>query len=672
MQTRATSLVALGCSLAASLAFAVAPQQPTSTAAPTDVPPMATDVAGDANGLNGQGLEDLGSQPTPAQIDDADILGARITSTWSTTRGADGLLDRTFTGVEFRTALSAAPTASSVPALHRFIGTIDGCETWVQFAVGTAGGADHGTATVRQYGTSCGIPDDPNTGLRGSRSFDGLGIDWGWDADTGEAVVTVDARLVDPALRDTIVRDAVYLLSELHVRHYSAAGFTAPVIDEMAGQGGYAYLGADVPADEEPGDDEPVGGDPGGDGNDVPRDTASACDRHDTDATGTTDTAGTDRTGVTADTITLGVHAPATGAAPLPTTSFEHGKDLYWRTVTEDCGETVLGRSTVEVEYRDDKFSPATAIQACRELAASSFALFGTTGSDQIQACGQVAGAEGFPYLSTGASEAGLTGNPWYFASTMTHRQQGGLLAEYVASNPDDLVGLGPDAALGTIVVDTPNTDDAVAGWQDGAAANGLTIRETYRYTRNDNSWYGDTARRMREGGVEVVYWLGSAVDLLRFARTATDFFGYNPRYIGPWQDAARNAVLANGCRGTGAGIDGGVWLSAIPGLDAAPTAFLEAADLFDAPSDDVALTLWAMAEQQHELLAGYGDTFGTDLTREDFRAFVESGDRATDGTFPAASWSVDDHFGGQAMHVVQANCERGQHVTLHMDVAGF
>lgn len=670
MSRRPTSLVAIGCSVAATLAFAVAPTQPGSPSAPTDeVAPMATDVAGDANALNGQGLEDVGSTPTPAQIDEADILGARITSTWDTVRGADGLLDHVFTGVEFRTALAAEPTATSVPILHRFIGTIDGCETWVQFAAGTAAGAAHGTATVRQYDTGCGIPDDPNTGLRGSRTFDGPGITWSWDVDNAEAVVTIDAAKVDAALGDTLVPDALYLLTELQVRHYSAAGITAPVIDEMPGQNGYAHLGSDVPADQEPGD--PGEGHDGGDGNGVPRDTTPVCSRYGP-ADGTTPTTGSDRTGASADTLTLGLHAPATGAAPLPTTSFEQGRDLYWRSVTEDCGETVLGRSTVEVEYRDDKFSPEEAIQVCRELAASSFVVLGTTGTDQIKACGQLADAQGFPYVSPGVTEAGLHDNPWYFASTMTYRQQGGLLADYVATNPDGLDGLGPDTTLGTIITSTPNYDDAEAGWLQGVADNGLTMTETFRHPRGDTSWYGDTARRFRDAGIETIYWLGSAVDLLNFANTATSQFAYNPRYIGPWQDAALNATLQSGCGTPGAGIDGGVWLSPIPGLDAAPTAFFEAAAIFDTPSDDVALQLWATAEQQHELLAGYGGTFGTDLTREDFRAFVEGGASDTDGTFPATSWREHGHFGSTATHVVQANCELGEHVTLHVDVADF
>ena len=85
------------------------------------------------------------------------------------------------------------------------------------------------------------------------------------------------------------------------------------------------------------------------------------------------------------------MHAPVTGAAPLPAESFEKSNDLYWRYVTEIKGEKVLGRSKVNVAFKDDKYTPNTAIQACRELASSAFLLVGAGGTDQIQACAQFA-----------------------------------------------------------------------------------------------------------------------------------------------------------------------------------------------------------------------------------------------------------------------------------------
>ena len=67
-------------------------------------------------------------------------------------------------------------------------------------------------------------------------------------------------------------------------------------------------------------------------------------------------------TGITESEIIVGVHAPLTGAAPIPQRSFHAGKDQYWNVVGK-----VYGR-TIKVVFRDDKYNPSAASQACQEL----------------------------------------------------------------------------------------------------------------------------------------------------------------------------------------------------------------------------------------------------------------------------------------------------------------
>jgi hypothetical protein len=133
---------------------------------------------------------------------------------------------------------------------------------------------------------------------------------------------------------------------------------------------------------------------------------------------------GQDRTGVDDDTISIAVHAPVTGAAPLPSQAFEQAGDLYWRWVIEEQGEEVLGRTNIEIEFADDRYEPATARQVCRELMSRNFAVVGGGGTDGIQACGELAGRDRVPYFSPGVTEAGLSGNPWYFPASMTYRSR--------------------------------------------------------------------------------------------------------------------------------------------------------------------------------------------------------------------------------------------------------
>src|SRR5205085_8932813 len=115
---------------------------------------------------------------------------------------------------------------------------------------------------------------------------------------------------------------------------------------------------------------------------------------------GSTKVIGTTRTGVDKDKIVVAIHAPVTGAAPLPATSFEKARDLYWRYVIETKGEKILGRSKVDVIFKDDRYQPNTAVQACRELASQAFVLVGGGGTDQIQACGRFANQAKVPYFS--------------------------------------------------------------------------------------------------------------------------------------------------------------------------------------------------------------------------------------------------------------------------------
>ncbi len=380
--------------------------------------------------------------------------------------------------------------------------------------------------------------------------------------------------------------------------------------------------------------------------------------------TGPRQVTGSDRTGVTDDAITLAVHAPVTGAAPLPSTSFEKARDMYWRWVTEGQGQKVLGRSSVEVLFKDDKYDPNSARQACRELAAKAFLSIGGGGTDQIQACGQFAQVAKTPYFSAGVTEKGLEGNPWYFASSMTYKQQGLLLAQYVKKN---LAG----QKVAAIVTDTPNFDDAIAGWEAGLQQTGLQsdYYKTLRHPKGDTSWYSSFAQELAGAGVKVVYILSSPVDYIRFAQKASEQ-GFKPQYVGVGITKGLNAVLGSGCPQ----VDGGIFFSPFPGLDVvnklAPD-FNKAAAKFGMPNDDLALALWGIAEQQHELFKRYESTYGTDLTREDFRALAEVSKVETN-VFPAVSYSAQSHFGGNAVHVLKADCGTKQHKTLATFASSF
>jgi ABC-type branched-subunit amino acid transport system substrate-binding protein len=373
---------------------------------------------------------------------------------------------------------------------------------------------------------------------------------------------------------------------------------------------------------------------------------------------------GKDRTGVTADEIRLAVHAPVTGAAPLPAASFEKANDTYWRYITDIKKEKVLGRSKVTVSFKDDKYTPNTAIQACRELGANSFLVAGAGGTDQIQACAQYANQAKLPYFSAGVTEVGLKGLDYYFATSMSYPQQAELLAQFVKKN------FGGQK-VGAIITDTPNFDDAASAWDAAVKKQGLDYFRTMRHPKGNDAWITSFASEMKGAGVQVLFILSSPADYIRFAQQAGTQ-SYKPQYVGVGISKGLNAVLASGCPG----VDKGIFFSPFPGLDWARTnlpEFFQASQQLGKPADDLALALWGLAAVEHEAFKRYEQVYGsTDLTREDFAKMLPTQKGMATKVYPQLSYSAGDHFGANQVHVLQADCASGEHKTLATFASGF
>jgi hypothetical protein len=159
---------------------------------------------------------------------------------------------------------------------------------------------------------------------------------------------------------------------------------------------------------------------------------------------------------------------------------------------------------------------------------------------------------------------------------------------------------------------------------------------------------------------VEVVYVNMSPLDYIRFAQVASDQ-GHEFEFVGVGVTMGLNDVLNSGCPAVG----NGTFFSPIPALETVgdiDPEFQQAADALGAPDDDLALALWGIARAQHELFQKYEERFGEDLTREDFRAVVESAGEVSGGVFPPVNYSPDVDFGGQGVHVLEADCDSEQY----------
>src|SRR5207253_4354695 len=173
-------------------------------------------------------------------------------------------------------------------------------------------------------------------------------------------------------------------------------------------------------------------------------------------------------TGVTDNSITIGIHAPVTGAAPFPATSFSDGKDVYFKYINGKGG--VNGRN-VNVVFEDDGYNPSQAVSKCKKMVQQDhvFMLVGGGGTDQIVACAQYAASVGVPYVAEGVSEQGLNTLQNYFALSMTYKAQASLLAQYMKN-------VLHVTKVGMIRGNTANFDDAHTGFLQAAQQLGLQV----------------------------------------------------------------------------------------------------------------------------------------------------------------------------------------------------
>ncbi|MET0326274.1 MAG: ABC transporter substrate-binding protein, partial [Ilumatobacteraceae bacterium] len=213
---------------------------------------------------------------------------------------------------------------------------------------------------------------------------------------------------------------------------------------------------------------------------------------------------GDDTAGVSDTEIVIGIHAPVTGASPIPQQSFDIGKDIYWQWLAGAAPDELFGRK-VRVVFRDDKFDPQAAVQACREMVEQdgAFLLVGGGGADQITACAQYAADNGIPYLSAGVNENGLSDLDTYFATSLTYAEQAPMLIDQITAQ-----GL---TEIGLVVSDTPSFDDAQEAIKAAADEAGVTIAYETRLNKTaGEAEQLSVVQELKNSGVEAVVLLSS------------------------------------------------------------------------------------------------------------------------------------------------------------------
>lgn len=367
-----------------------------------------------------------------------------------------------------------------------------------------------------------------------------------------------------------------------------------------------------------------------------------------------------DRTGISATEIRIGIHAPVTGAAPIPQNSFEEGKEVYWNTPDGK----VFGR-TVKVFFQDDKFDPSTAVQVCKRMVEQDkvFLLVGGGGADQITACAKYAQSVGVPYLSAGVNEAGLASLRSYFALSTTYAQQSPMLTQLIQKR-------FPNKKVGIAAADSGSFNDAYASIKKSFQDAGFEIVYDKRIPKSANAGDGaNIANAMQSSGAEVVYFLSSPTTFLYVAAALNP--AYNPQFVGPGITSGLNTVADIGCRGR-RGVDKAIFLSPFPQLDAIdqidPGYQKAYQQQLNKRGDDLGLALWGLSRQLKVMF----DAAGKDMSRQSFVTTLESGKQFAGGVYPPVTYSPRNHLGGSQVHAVQADCASGTFKTIATFVSGF
>lgn len=369
---------------------------------------------------------------------------------------------------------------------------------------------------------------------------------------------------------------------------------------------------------------------------------------------------GGDTTGVSADTIKIGIHAPITGAAPVPSQSFQTGKDLYWNWLRQN-NQSIEGRN-VEVVFRNDNYNPSQAVAACREMVEDEkvFLLIGIAGTDQIQACARYAASAGVPYISAGVTEIGLSTLRNYFAIWMTYPQQGPLLADLLVTK------LGAQGEKnGMLRFNTPTFQDGHDTFVAAMEKMGATIDYDRAVSKTAGASEAQTiATELNQQGIENVHVLVSPTFFIQLAQAAVNQ-QYRPQWVGYGLTKGLDSVANVACRNSRS-IDNARFLSPFP-------AYFDS-NRFDPDfrkaggTDDIMFGLWGTSKVIAEMLK----LPGKELSRERFIYFAERAQRIKTGVFPDVSFTPEDHLGGTAMHVLRADCANNRYVTEQAFVSDF
>jgi branched-chain amino acid transport system substrate-binding protein len=359
--------------------------------------------------------------------------------------------------------------------------------------------------------------------------------------------------------------------------------------------------------------------------------------------------------GVSKDVIKIGIHAPLTGAAPVPSDSVEKGKDLYFRWNCGEKNQSLPGGRCVEVVLKNDNYNPSQAVAVCKEMVQKDevFLLSGAAGTDQIQACARYANSVGVPYLGAGVTEVGLTGLPYFFATSMTYPDQGPLLADYLVEEQG-----AKNEKNAMLWFDTPNFQDAHDAFVDAMSDRGISLAYDKKVSKGaGNQTARSEVQAMSLRQIDNVFILTSPVWFLQVIAEANRQ-QFSPLWTGVGITMTFDTVANVGC-GSGPSLDGATFFSPFPAwsdtkrFDPEFDKAVRALHPEKNGGDDFMWLSWSGTKGLWEMFK----RVGADITRNKFVDELNRTKNLRNGIGPPLTYSPSDHFGADQVHVSRATC---------------
>jgi branched-chain amino acid transport system substrate-binding protein len=356
--------------------------------------------------------------------------------------------------------------------------------------------------------------------------------------------------------------------------------------------------------------------------------------------------------GVSRRRIKIGVHAPFTGAVPLPSNSIQEGAEVHWK--WRRARRRPIRRRHVSVIVKNDNYNPSQAVAVCKEMVERDgvFMLSGLMspeGKDQVQACARYAAAVGVPYVSLGTTKIGLKGLPNYLAFSMPWPEQARLLADFFIARLR-----ARRRQNGMVRFNSPNYEDS----HDSFIRRMENRRARVHYDRAISRGSGTAEANaviaeMDARGIDNVFVLVSPIFFIQLLRAADDQ-NYHPRWTGIGITMSINdEIVEAGCPS----IRGARFFSPIP-------AFVDRNEfdrsygramrrLYSERGDAISWLGWATSRPLAKLL----NRAGRKLTRKRFIRRAERSRLIKTGVLPRIRFRPRDQFGGLGTHVLAPNC---------------